>query len=247
MPSALVSVVVDAVEPERLARFWGGLLGRDVREDEDGIWVVSPESRSGTKQFALDFQPSDEPRRGPNQVHFHVTSTSRDDMEARIAAALELGGQHIDVGQTPDEGHVVLADPEGNEFCVIEPGNTYLADTDLLGELACDGSRACGEFWSEALGWPLVWDEGDETAIQSPAGGAKVAWGGPPVAPKLGKNRINLDIAPPVGADQQLEVERLIGLGARRHDIGQDGSDSGIDWVVMADPDGNEFCLLTPR
>ena len=78
----------------------------------------------------------------------------------------------------------MLADPGGNEFCVIEPGNRFLAGRGLLGEVTCDGTREVGLFWRDALGWPLVWDQGGETAVQSPQGGTKVSWGGPPVAPK---------------------------------------------------------------
>ena len=63
------------------------------------------------------------------------------------------------------------------------------------------------------------------------------------MAPKLGKNRLHLDIAPPADGDQEAEVERLISLGAKRIDIGQ----GDVPWEVMADPDGNEFCVLTPR
>nr|WP_255392579.1 VOC family protein [Kineosporia sp. A_224] len=65
----------------------------------------------------------------------------------------------------------------------------------FLGELACDGTRAVGVFWSEALGWPLVWDQDEETAVQSPHGGTKVAWGGPPVAPKVVRNRQRFELA----------------------------------------------------
>ena len=61
--------------------------------------------------------------------------------------------------------------------------------------------------------------------------------------PKVGKNRLHLDIAPPPGGDQEAEVERLTALGATRVDIGQ----GEVTWVVLADPDGNEFCVLTPR
>ena len=61
--------------------------------------------------------------------------------------------------------------------------------------------------------------------------------------PKLAKNRLHLDIAPLADGDQQAEVDRLISLGARRIDIGQ----GDVDWAVMADPDDNEFCVLTPR
>ena len=55
---------------------------------------------------------------GQNQMHFHLTSTSPEDQQQTVARALGLGARHIDIGQRPEEGHVVLADPEGNEFCV---------------------------------------------------------------------------------------------------------------------------------
>ena len=74
---------------------------------------------------------------------------------------------------------MVLADPEGNELCVIEPGNSFLAGCGFVGELACDGSREVGHFWSEALGWPLVWDQDQETAIQSAARRAEDRLGRP--------------------------------------------------------------------
>ena len=176
-------------------------------------------------------------------MHFDLTSSSLEDQQQTVARALELGGRHLDIGQGPDADHVVLADPEGNEFCVIEPGNNFLADTGFIGALSSDGSQQVGYFWSEALGWPLVWDQDEETAIQSPHGGSKITWGGPPVRPKTGKNRLHFDLAPPVDGDQQAEVDRLVSLGATRIDIGQ----GDVSWVVMADPGGNEFCVLTPR
>ena len=146
----------------------------------------------------------------------------------------------------PDEGHVVLADPEGNEFCIIEPGNKFLADCGRFGSITCDGTQEVGYFWSEVLGWPLVWDQDEETAIRAPDGtGPLITWGGPPLAAKLliGKNRLHLDIAPPGHVEQRAEVDRLVSLGANRIDIGQ----GEVDWVVMADPDDNEFCVLSPR
>ena len=78
----------------------------------------------------------------------------------------------------------MLADPEGNAFCVIEPGNSFLADCGFIGALSGDGSQATGYFWSAALDWPLVWDQDEETAIRSPHGGPKVTWGGPPLKPE---------------------------------------------------------------
>ena len=236
----LVALSIDANDPHRLAHFWAGVLGWDmVDHPEDGVALL-PSDDAG---FRIRFPPTQEPKTGLNQIHLHLTSTSLDDQQSTVARALELGGQHLDVGQLPEEEHVVLADPEGNEFCVIEPGNNFLAGCGFLGELACDGSREVGYFWSAALGWPLVWDQDEETAIQSPAGGTKIAWGGPPVRPKTGKNRMHFDLAPPVDGDQLAEVDRLVSLGATRIDIGQ----GDVGWVVMADPDGNEFCVLTPQ
>jgi predicted enzyme related to lactoylglutathione lyase len=240
MTSQLHALCFDALEPLSLARFWAEVLHREVVEDDDGIVTLPPSDDFG---FQIDFAPTQLQKSGPNQMHFDLTSTSLEDQQETVARALELGARHLDVGQRPEEGHVVLADPEGNEFCVIPPGNEFLDDTGFIGAIASDGSQEVGYFWSEALGWPLVWNQDEETAIQSPPGGTKISWGGPPVMPKTAKNRLHFDIAPPAGSDQQAEVERLVSLGACRIDIGQ----GDVSWVVMADPDGNEFCVLTPR
>jgi predicted enzyme related to lactoylglutathione lyase len=240
MTSHLFALAIDANDPIRLASFWADILGWETTEDPDGVIALLPNDDT---KFRLDFAETQALKAGLNQIHFHLTSASLEDQQQTVTRLLGLGARHLDVGQLPGEGHVVLADPEGNEFCVIEPGNSYLADCGFFAELACDGSQDVGYFWSQALGWPLVWDQDQETAIRSPHGGPKISWGGPPVRPKTGKNRMHLDIAPPAGADQQAEVERLVALGAKRIDIGQ----GDVSWVVMADPDGNEFCVLTPR
>ncbi|GAB2644041.1 VOC family protein [Kribbella swartbergensis] len=240
MTTQLFALSFDANDPDGLARFWGGFLGWETTEDHhDGVALL-PNDDTG---FRIRFVASQEQKAGPNQMHFDLTSKSLEDQQQTVDRALALGARHIDVGQLPEEGHVVLADPEGNEFCVIEPGNNFLADCGFIGALASDGSQEVGYFWSKALEWPLVWDQDQETAIRSPHGGPKITWGGPPVAPKLGKNRLHFDLAPPAGGDLQAEVDRLSSLGATRLDIGQ----GDVDWVVMADPDGNEFCVLPPR
>ncbi|WP_229403594.1 VOC family protein [Micromonospora okii] len=231
MISARLAVTLDARDPARLARFWAGLLGREVVADADGALLPG-----GEGQVGLRFVPGHAETLGPNRrLHLHLTSDSLADQQRKVATALGLGGGHLDVGQRPEEGHVVLADPEGNEFCVIEPGNNFLAGCGPLGELACDGTREVGLFWSTALGWPLVWDENGETAIQSPQGGTKVAWGGPPVAPKTGRSPQRFDLTLTGGGDQAAEVDRLLSLGATR--LGVDAG--GV--VELADPDGNEF------
>jgi predicted enzyme related to lactoylglutathione lyase len=240
MSLRLVALCVDANDPLGLARFWAEALRWEVADETaEEIRLVPTD---GTR-FRMDFMPVSEPKVGPNRLHLDLTSTSLDDQRDSVARLVELGARHIDIGQRPDEGHVVLADPEGNEFCVIEPGNSFLADCGRLGSITCDGTREVGYFWSAALGWPLVWDQDQETAIRAPDGtGPLITWGGGPLAPKLGKNRLHLEVAPLDQAEEHAEVDRLVAMGATRVDIGQ----GEVDWVVMADPDSNEFCVLRP-
>ena len=241
MTCRLIALCFDANDPRRLARVWAEALRWKVGDEADDVVSLVP--TDGTR-FGVDFALVPEHKSGKNRIHLDLTSTSIDDQKETVARLIELGAHHIDIGQGPDEGHVVLADPEGNEFCVIEPDNSFLADCGRLGSITCDGTREVGYFWSEALGWPLVWDQDEETAIRAPDGtGPLITWGGPPLAPKIGKNRLHLDIAPAEHIDQRAEVDRLVSLGATRIDIGQ----GEVDRVVMADPDGNEFCVLSSR
>jgi predicted enzyme related to lactoylglutathione lyase len=239
MPAELYALSVDANDPERIARFWAGLLGWEpTHGPQDGIALL-PDDDTG---FRLRFRPTQQQKTSQNRMHVDLTSASFEDQQRTVARALDLGGRHVDVGQRPEEGHVVLGDPEGNEFCVIAPGNDFLADCGFVGALACDGSQAVGYFWSEALGWPLVWDQDQETAIRSPHGGPKITWGGPPLMPRTGRDRLHFDLLPAEDRTQDAEVERLVSLGATR----LDGAPGDTDRVVLADPDGNAFCVL-PR
>ena len=109
---------------------------------------------------------------------------------------------------------------------------------------AADPDRLAN-FWAAALGWRRTYDSSDEVALEPPE---RSMWDG--VVPdllflrvpetKAGKNRLHLDLRPD---DQGTEVERLIALGASRADVGQAAD---VSWVVMADPEGNEFCVLRP-
>ena len=104
---------------------------------------------------------------------------------------------------------------------------------------------ALASFWSAALGWRRTYADDDEVVLEPPAGSPQDG-----VSPDLiflrvpevkdGKNRLHLDLRP---VNQQAEVTRLLGLGAMHADVGQ-GDDK--TWVVLADPDGNEFCVLRP-
>ncbi|MEV6684664.1 VOC family protein [Streptomyces sp. NPDC051130] len=242
MTSRLFAICFNATRPSDLARFWSDVLGRQLADGPDDDVTVLPPDADG---FRIRFLPGQEPKTGRNRAHFDLTSASPEDQQETVARALGLGAKHIDVGQLPQEGHVVLADPDGNEFCVIAAGNEFLAGTGFVGALACDGTQEVGYFWSAALRWPLVWDQDQETAIQSPNGGTKITWGGPPVAPKTGTNRLYFELSVPAGADGEAEIDRLVSLGATRTGEGEGEGDGAR--VVMLDPDGNEFCVQRPR
>jgi predicted enzyme related to lactoylglutathione lyase len=97
-----------------------------------------------------------------------------------------------------------------------------------------------GRWWADALGWVVVNDEPDEFEIRPAPDRMPGLLFEPVSESKSGKNRLHLDFRPD---DQQAEVARLLSLGARHADVGQ-GQQS---WVVLADPEGNEFCVLSPR
>src|SRR3954452_25045208 len=141
MTARLVDLCFDANDPAGLARFWAEALRWEVGDASDGEVRLVP--TDGTR-FTIVFRPVQEAKTGRNRIHPDLTTPSLDDQRESVSHLLEVGASHCDVGQGPDELHVVLADPEGNEFCLIEPQNNCLAGCGGLGALSCDGSRAVG-------------------------------------------------------------------------------------------------------
>ena len=230
MAVRMEAVTFDVADATAVAAFWAGLLQREVVAESGGAYLPGDNTQVGLR-FVTDAEPV-----GPRRLHLHLTSSSLEHQQRTVQVALRLGGRHIDVGQGPDDRHVVLADPGGNELCVIEPGNNYLVGTGYLGEVTCDGSRTAGLFWRDALGWPLVWDHDEQTAVQSPFGGTKISWdswSGPSSEPRPGRTRQRFDL---VASDPAVEAERLVSLGATRLSDRPDGVD-------LADPDGHGFGL----
>ena len=118
--------------------------------------------------------------------------------------------------------------------------------TEIL--IDCADPEALGAWWQEVLGWErgeetnvTADDQDTEVELRNPDGYPHLLFLKVP-EPKSVKNRIHIDLNP-TGCEQPEELERLLGLGARRIDIGQ-GEQT---WVVLADPEGNEFCVLTAR
>ena len=240
MALRLAALCIDSNDPHRLSQFWASALQWELDTDSTDVTsIVAP----GDPRFRIDFPLVPEAKSDRNRIHLDLSSASLDDQAGLVSRLIGLGARPIDIGQTGEEPHVVLADLEGNEFCILEPGNNFVDKESRFGSITCCGSRNVGYFWSAALEWPLIWDQDDETAIRAPDGtGPFITWGHP-VPLKTRKNRFHLDVAPTAGDDQLDEVDRLTSLGATRLDIGQ----GDVDWVVMADPDGHEFCVLTPR
>src|SRR4051795_10987591 len=131
----LVAVRFDADDPQRLAGFWAVALGWEADEPAHGEVALVP--TDGTP-FTLVFHRATAPKADKNRVHLDLTTTSLEDQAASVATLLGLGASHIDVGQQPTDEHVVLADPEGNELCLIEPDNSFLAGCGRLGSVTCD-------------------------------------------------------------------------------------------------------------
>ncbi|HET8681079.1 MAG TPA: VOC family protein [Micromonosporaceae bacterium] len=103
---------------------------------------------------------------------------------------------------------------------------------------ATDPARLA-RWWAEVLDYRIAYEKLDEVGIESGTGPALVF--ALEQTAKTAKNRLHFDLDPD---DQEAEVERLVNMGARRVDVGQG---DGATWVVLADPEGNEFCLLPAR
>lgn len=118
MASRLSELVVDCADPQLLADFWCQVLGFVVLDTDEGAIEIGPESGFGGLQPTLIFSPSTEPKVGKLRLHIDVNPTDRD-QDAELERLLAIGARRADIGQTGDEQWHVLADPEGNEFCLL--------------------------------------------------------------------------------------------------------------------------------
>ncbi|HEY7043693.1 MAG TPA: VOC family protein [Nocardioidaceae bacterium] len=122
MPVRLHHIVIDTHDLPRLARFWAEALHWELLSERDREIVVGP---SPDAPIGLCFMPVDETKTSKNRVHLDLTTTD-DDRADEIDRLLALGASRADVGQTGEESWDVLADPEGNEFCVVRPKQTLV-------------------------------------------------------------------------------------------------------------------------
>lgn len=249
VPTRLTSVVIDAADPSALARFWSTATGWPVTlDDPDEAVVEPPEDDRGRRTepgILLVFVPVHDERVVKNRVHLDLNSTSAEHQAELVERVRRAGATPRDIGQGAVPW-VVLADPEGNEFCVLDPRERY-ARCGAVAAIVVDtpDPAALTPFWEAASGWTAVPPAGDETgvALHDPARP------GPWLEllrsddPKVVKNRVHLDVAPFAEDGHAAEVDRLRTLGATDADVGQ-GEQT---WTVLADPQGGEFCVLSPR
>jgi len=245
VPLRPVQVNIKARDAAAVGRFWARALGWSASAGESGVttyvgpagdlvWpdpvavcvdvVTVPEAKATTK----------------NRVHLDLATASAAHQEEMVARLRGLGATPADVGQG-DVPWTVLADPEGNEFCVLEPRESY-RDTGPIARVVVDSAdpRAMARFWVEATDWIMHEVTDDHAVLRSAKGvGPYLAFIRAP-AVKTVPDRVHLDLLPYPGDDKAAEVARLRALGATDLDVGQ----GDVPWTCLTDPEGHEFCVL---
>jgi hypothetical protein len=174
----LTGIVIDALDVTRMDRFW------------------LEATRGLTGGLRLRFEPAAKPKRAlKNRLHLDLAGGP--DREAEVARLLSLGATRVDIGQG-DVPWDVLADPEGNEFCVLRPGHPgVLADSGLVAiclDVAEEDRHEQGAFWRSQADWHVV--ESPDWGVRlrpRPTGRVSLVMG-PPAAPKTARNRLRLEV-----------------------------------------------------
>lgn len=235
----LENLVLDAAQPQVRGRFWEQALGTQTLTDEPDI-VETRLSLEGGPTLDLCFQQVSDPLLSSPRLHLDLHGG--DDQAATVQRLLGLGATHLDLGQG-DVPWVVLADPEGHPFCVMEERESYrdtgpIAAVPILGD---DPDRDAA-FWAELTGW-LASAGTAPQSLRDPSGRGLVLEFFATREPKAGKNQLHLDLRLEAGDDLAALVDHVERLGAVRldHDWGD------LPWTSLQDPSGNEFCFLPAR
>jgi hypothetical protein len=245
-----VQVNVKAVDHAAVGRFWAQALGWSAYAGPAGrtTYVGPGGGLVWPHPVVLGIDVVEVPEGKPavkNRMHLDLATTSAAHQAEWVARLLDLGARHADVGQGDDVPWVVLADPEGNEFCVLEPREVY-RDTGPVAAVAvdCADPRAMARFWGAALDWTLREVTDDIAVFRSPGGvGPYLEFIRRPGDARTVPDRLHLDLLPAPGADPAAEAARLRALGAADLDIGQGGD---VPWTCLTDPEGHELCVLAP-
>ncbi|MFB7178839.1 VOC family protein [Streptomyces sp. NPDC056257] len=245
MATRLVQIAMNARDDSAIGRFWAEALGWGIDSEAPGVTNLEPVGFVYPDPIAVcvDVIRVPEPKTVKNRVHIDLATTSAAHQTELVARLQALGATPADVGQG-DVPWTVLADPEGNEFCVLEPRSVY-RDTGPMAAIVvdCVDPRAMARFWGEAMDWTVHEVTDDRAVLRSAKGvGPYLEFLRTPDTKSV-KNRIHLDLRPYPDDDQAAEAARLQSLGATPADVGQ----GDVPWTVLADPEGNEFCVLSPH
>ena len=213
----LENIVFDAVDPQRLGPFWEAVLGTEPLTDELGGYETRL-AVDGGPTLDLCFQPVPEPPSEPLRLHLDITGGAR--QTEVVERLLALGARHLDIGQR-DVPWVVLADPEGNPFCVMEHRAAY-AGTGPLAALPLDSAdpHRDAEFWSWLTGWIAV-PGADLRSLRHPSGLGPLLELCPEPAPKgTAKNRLHLDVRLEPGEDADAAAAGIADHGGRELHLG---------------------------
>jgi hypothetical protein len=233
----LENVVVDAVDPRRLGRFWEAALGCErLTDSADGF-----ETRLAVDDgpvLDLCFQPVAEQPSAHPRLHLDLRGGA--DQASVVERLLGLGARHVDIGQG-DAPWVVLADPEGNPFCVMEHREVY-ADTGPVAALPLDSAdpdRDAG-LWAWLTGWVDVAGVVPRSLRHRSLRGPLLELCPEPGPKTAAKNRWHLDVRLEAGDDADAVAAGIVARGGRELHPGW----GELPWRVYADPSGNEFCVL---
>ncbi|MFI8103775.1 VOC family protein [Streptomyces sp. NPDC086023] len=240
-----VHVNLKAVDAEAVGLFWAEALGWTAYRPGATRYVGPAGGLVWPDPVVLgvDVVPVPEPKTAvKNRVHLDLATRSAAHQAELVARLLDRGATHAHVGQG-DVPWTVLADPEGNEFCVLEPRETY-RDTGPVAVVVVDSEdpRAMARFWGAATDWTAHEVTDERAVFRSAAGvGPYLAFLRTPGG-KAAPDRVHLDLLPYPGDDKEAEVSRLRALGATDLDLGQ----GDRPWTCLTDPEGHEFCVLAP-
>jgi len=236
----LENVIVDARNPQRLGRFWEAALGAEGLTDAPEGYETRLSLMDG---FTLDFGFPRVPDPSPGPARLHLDLAPGPDQAATVRRLLDLGASHLDIGQG-DVPWVVLADPEGHPFCVLEDREVYRGTGPVAAlVLASADPVRDGRFWSWLTEWDSVPDLRLRT-VRHPSGRGPHLELVPETAPAgQEKNPLHLDVRLEAGDDPDDVGAAIIARGGRALDPGW----GDLPWRVYADPSGNEFCVLPSR
>ncbi|MFI6089820.1 VOC family protein [Streptomyces sp. NPDC051218] len=245
MALRLVNVNLKARDESTLGRFWAEALGWGISSEGPGVTNVEPVGGTWPDPSAIcvDIVKVPDPETVRYRVHIDLATTSVAHQAELVGRLKDLGATPADVGQG-DVPWTVLADPEGNVFCVLEPREIY-QDTGPVAALVvdCADPRAMARFWDEAMDWTLHEVTDDHARMRSSKGVGPYLEFIRTSGTRTAVSRAHLDVAPYADDDKAAEVARLRALGATDADVGQ----GDVPWTCLADPEGNDFCVLSLR